>query len=403
MPKLRFKKTDLVAIQPPTDKPAVDYYDTEVSKLALRVTKGGTKSFYVIKRAGASIVWLKLGTFPEMTVEQARGEAIKALAEFVGGANPAAVKRALKVEPTFSEALLDFLDGKRKRDGTPIAPKTKRDYQDLVRLHFGPLANRKLSAIERQDVKAMHTKLTKAGKPGQADKCVALVSSLFAYTRDMERFNGANPAERVKKNPAVSRDRFIQAEELPLFFGALAEMPNTSMRDFFLLALLTGARRANVCAMQWADLDLQGGVWRLAMTKNGTPQNVTLSPEAIAVLEGRACTSAWVFPGEGRTGHIVEPKKAWAALLNSAGLENLRIHDLRRTLGSWQAKTGASLPIIGKSLNQKTHQATSIYARLDLDPVRHSVNAATTAMMQAAATKNLGGIDPGAIHVGAAV
>ena len=71
-------------------------------------------------------------------------------------------------------------------------------------------------------------------------------------------------------------------------------------------------------------------------------------------------------------------------LLNAAGIENLRIHDLRRTLGSWQARTGASLPIIGKSLNHKTHQATAIYARLDLDPVRRSVNTATTAMMQAA-------------------
>lgn len=387
MPKLRFKKTDLLAIQPPTDKPATDYYDTEVSKLVMRVTKGGTKSFYVVKRAGTAIVWLKLGTFPDMTVEQARGAAIKALAEFVGGTNPAAIKRALKAEPTFSETMTDFLEGKRKRDGTPIAPKTKRDYSDLVRLHFGPLAKRKLSAIERTDVKALHTKLTKAGKLGQADKCVALVSSVFMYMLDTEQYSGTNPAERVKKNPPMQRDRFIQPDELPRFFEALAGMPSPTMRDFFLMALLTGARRANVCSMRWADLDIQSGIWRIAMTKNGTPQNVTLSPEAVVVLEGRERSGEWVFPGDGATGHIVEPKKAWAALLKAAGLENLRVHDLRRTLGSWQARTGASLPIIGKSLNHKTHQATAIYARLDLDPVRQSVNTATSAMMEAAGLK----------------
>ena len=69
-------------------------------------------------------------------------------------------------------------------------------------------------------------------------------------------------------------------------------------------------------------------------------------------------------------------------------MTDLRIHDLRRTLGSWQAKTGASLAIIGKSLNHKTHQATAIYARLDLDPVRRSVNLATSAMLEAAGLKD---------------
>lgn len=385
--RFNFTKTVLIALPAAPAKQRATFYDTKVPKLALRTTAAGTKTFYVVKRVGASMVWVKLGTFPDMTVEQARDEAAKALGEFATGENPAAVKRALKVEPTFSDAMADFLEGKRKRDGTPIAPKTKRDYSDLVRLHFGPLAKRKLSAIERTDVKALHTKLTKAGKLGQADKCVALVSSVFMYMLDTEQYSGANPAERVKKNPPVQRDRFIQPDELPRFFEALAGMPSPTMRDFFLMALLTGARRANVCSMRWADLDLQSGVWRIAMTKNGTPQNVPLSPEAVVVLEGRERAGEWVFPGDGATGHIVEPKKAWAALLKAAGLENLRVHDLRRTLGSWQARTGASLPIIGKSLNHKTHQATAIYARLDLDPVRQSVNTATSAMMEAAGLK----------------
>jgi integrase len=150
--------------------------------------------------------------------------------------------------------------------------------------------------------------------------------------------------------------------------------------------------------------------------------------------------SPYVFPGSGKTGHLVEPKKAWDTvrtkatlrrlldlleagehitadarkrheeaivatpataerellkLATAAGIEaadynvaDLRIHDLRRTLGSWQAKTGASLAIIGKSLNHKTHQATQIYARLDLDPVRQSVNTATAAMLEAAGLKD---------------
>ena len=84
----------------------------------------------------------------------------------------------------------------------------------------------------------------------------------------------------------------------------------------------------------------------------------------------------------------MEPKKGWKRILERAGIEDLRIHDLRRTLGSWQAKTGASLAIIGKSLNHKNQSTTAIYARLDLDPVRNSVNTATSAMLAAAGLKD---------------
>ncbi len=151
--------------------------------------------------------------------------------------------------------------------------------------------------------------------------------------------------------------------------------------------------------------------------------------------------SVFVFPGTGKTGHLVEPKKGWKRifdrdeitqldiLIKNAGGEllpvakdseedkpkidslestltraralavnlgididnvripDLRIHDLRRTLGSWQAKTCASLAIIGKSLNHKNQSTTAIYARLDLDPVRAAVNTATTAMMEAGGLK----------------
>lgn len=379
----------LAGLTPPATGKRLTINDTKVPKLAVRMTHAGVRTFYVVKRAGASVAWIKLGVFPDMTIEQARKEAQKVLGEFAAGANPAAVKRAIRAEWTFSEAFDAFLTGKRKRDGTAISDKTRRDYSDLLRLHLDSIKSKKLSSIERGDVKAIHAKVTKKGAY-QADKAVALISAVFTYATDQEQFKGANPAARIQKNPAVARDRFIQADEMGKFFAALAEVPSDTMRDFFTLALLTGARRDNVCSMAWADVDLEGASWRIAKTKNGTPQNVTLSPEAVVILKTRkdaADSSPFVFPGRGKTGHLVEPKTAWARLLKAAGIEGLRVHDLRRTLGSWQARTGASLLVIGKSLNHKTHQATAIYARLDQDPVRQSVNTATAAMMEAAGVK----------------
>jgi len=435
MAKLRFTKTALLALAHPEAGKRLAVYDTEITKLALRITSAGTRTFYVVKRANASMAWVKLGTFPEMTVEQARAEAQKVLAEFAGGANPAAARRAIREEPTFAQALADMLTHKTKRDGTPITERTKKDYLDTARLHMGAIVNSKLSHITRSEVKAIHTKASK-NSARQADKAVAIVSSVFNYAADMEHFKGENPAARIKKNAVVTRDRFVQAAELPYLFAAIAE---SSLSDFFLLSLLTGARRSNVQAMAWRDLDLDARIWRIGMTKNGTPQNVTLSPEAVAALAARkstAGTSPFVFSGDGKTGHLVEPKKAWASILLRASLRrlldhlqltaeerqqagqqviiapaaaakryraiaaalkidpaiydmtDLRIHDLRRTLGSWQAKTGSSLVIIGKSLNHKSQQSTAIYARLDLDPVRQSVNTATQAMLEAAGAKD---------------
>ena len=89
---------------------------------------------------------------------------------------------------------------------------------------------------------------------------------------------------------------------------------------------------------------------------------------------------------------MADPKRGWARLPERSRLEDLRIHDLRRSLGSWQAMTGASLAIIGKSLNHKTVQATAVYARLNIDPVRQSVQAAVDAIFERASEKPSGDI-----------
>ena len=118
---------------------------------------------------------------------------------------------------------------------------------------------------------------------------------------------------------------------------------------------------------------------RIPETKSGEPVTLALPPAAMTILQTRKVDSSseWVFPGKGATEHLMEPKTAWKRIIARAGIKDLRIHDLRRTLGSWQAAAGSSLPIIGKSLGHKSLGATQIYARLNLDPVRASVNKAT--------------------------
>lgn len=396
--RFKLSKTAIEA-KPSPESGRATYYDTEVPKLAVRVTPAGTKTFYVVKRVGTEMVWLKLGVFPDMTVEKARAEANKALGEFSSGRNPAAIKRATKAELTFSEMFNEYKErhGKKKRSWNTDESNNKN--------HLQSIANKKLSAITKADVSRILSNLEKAGKAGATINNVrALVSSVYGRAIEWGYANH-NPIEGIKTRPKVKRDRFLQSDELPKFFESLGAEPNETLRDYIMLALLTGIRRTNLLEMQWRHINLIEGIWRVPRTKNDEPQNVTLSPEAVNLLTTRKASASdaaiYVFPGDGDTGHIVEPKKAVIRVMNRAGIpygrkvENgVTLHDLRRTLGSWQAKTGASLAIIGKSLNHKSHQSTQIYARLDLDPVRQSINTATSAMMEAGGVKEKAEVVP---------
>jgi len=393
--KISFNKAAIDGLPLPEQGKRATYLDPKTNGLQLRVTHTGVKTFSLYRRVKAGgVERVTLGRYPDMTVEQARREATRLNALLVQGINPNTDSRALKTETTLQQLFEDFLMHRRNRRGAYLADKTKRSYQYDFDLYLSKWGKRKLSQFKDTDFGKLHTQIGK-DYPTTANRIVALASSLFSYALERKLFKGINPAMGIKKFPENKRDRFIQSDELPAFFKALADEPNEALRDFFLLALLTGARRSNVMAMQWQHINLSRAEWRIPTTKNGEPQTVTLTVEAVEILKARqGISDTWVFPGIGKSGHLEEPKKGWKRVLERAGIVDLRIHDLRRTLGSWQAKTGASLSIVGKSLNHKSPSTTAIYARLDLDPVRESVGRATGAMLSAAGLKESASIIP---------
>ena len=95
-------------------------------------------------------------------------------------------------------------------------------------------------------------------------------------------------------------------------------------------------------------------------------------------------TSVWVFPGSGESGHLVEPKTVWRRVVKRSGITDLRMHDLRRTLGSYMAMTNQSLHIIGRALGHRSATSTQVYARLANDPVRQGMEKAQREMLTAA-------------------
>jgi integrase len=244
---------------------------------------------------------------------------------------------------------------------------------------------RKASTISKQEIQILHERVRDENGLYQANRLLERISSIF--NRAIEwGWHGTNPAEGIRKFREKSRDRFLQPDELPRFFAALEAEDNQTARDYIMLSLLTGARKSNVLAMRWDEIQFERAEWRIPETKNGDPLTVPLSLQAIEILDRRrlGTNSEWVFSVDNsKSGHFTDPKRAWQRVLARAGIKDLRIHDLRRSLGSWQASTGASGFVIGKSLGHKSQQATQIYARLNLDPVRESIERATKAMMSA--------------------
>lgn len=382
--KFTFTKTDIDKLPVPDKGGRHFYHDKKIPGLQLRVT--GAKTFFVNRRVkSGTSERITLGRYPDMTIEQARRKALEVLHDIADGKNPAELKRGQKAEITFSDLFAEYLE----RHSKPSKKTWDEDLSKYRTYLVKPLGTKKLSVIDRRDIANIHSAITKAGHGTTANRVLALLSSVFSWSISVGLCEH-NPATGIKRNREKSRDRFLQGDELPRFFQALSEEPNETIRDYVLLSLLTGARRSNVLSIKWADINFDRAEWRIEETKNGTPQTVALSPEAIEILANRKPPepTVFVFPGIGKHGHLIEPKKGWDRILKRAGIDDLRIHDLRRTLGSWQAKTGASLAIIGKSLNHKNQNTTAIYARLDLDPVRDSINTATSAMLAAGGLKD---------------
>jgi len=382
--KVNFTKAKIEGLPLPA-KGWTYHYDLKVQGLGIGVGSTGKKSFILYRKINGIPERITLGRYPDLTIEQARGKASEINSAIAKGANPARIKRGERAELTFNDLFEEYLE-RHSKPNKKTWDEDKAKYDNNL---AKPLGKKRLSTIDRASIAAIHSAITKEGYPAKANRIKTLISSIFGWGISAGLCQ-ANPALGIRLNREYSRDRFIQRDEFPRFFQALADEQNDAMKDYFLLSLLTGARRSNVLAMQWKDVNLKSGEWYIKETKNRTPQTVTLSPEALTVLRNRKPSepTTFVFPGKGSTGHLIEPKKGWKRILERAGIDDLRIHDLRRTLGSWQAKTGASLSIIGKSLNHKNPSTTAIYARLDLDPVRESVNTATSAMMAAAGLKN---------------
>lgn len=384
--RINFTKAAIEALKPPASGRTY-VYDVKTPGLAICVTKAGTKTFYLYRKVDGKPERIRIAPWPDLTIEQARKHAERHNGAIADGKNPNDIRRATRGAPTLREVFDEYVElPTRTKAKRPKSPKTIKDYRLQFDGYLSELADRQLSKISRSDIEKLHNHLATDSGYYAANRVLSLVKALYNTAIELGYYD-ANPAARLRAFEEESRERFLQADEFPRFWQALEAEPSVKVRDFFKICLFVGQRRSNTQSMRWEDLNLERGIWTIPKTKTGKHE-VPLTVEALEILKRRRSEAAedavYVFPGRHGSGHLTDPMRQWGDILERAGIEDLRIHDLRRSLGSWQAITGASLPVIGKSLGHTRPETTAIYGRLSDDPVRSAMGTATAAMMAAA-------------------
>ncbi len=370
MPRINLTKKLIDSTPHPADG-QIFLRDSQVAGLALRLSKA-SKSFIMEKRIDGQMFRWTLGHYGSLTLDEARKKAQEENVKIVKGENPARDRKEKLHAPTFGELKDLYLKNQRPRK------KSIRHDESMLKNHLSHWHNRKLSTIKRVDVVTLHNHIGETARYA-ANRTVALVRRMFNLAKLWGVYIGENPAQGIELFSEEKRDRFVQPVEMPKLWEAMKAEPNEYIQKAFLLSLFTGARRGEILAMEWDHLTLHGSepVWRIPTTKAGRAHTITLAPPVVTLLESipRLNCSPYVFPSHRGSGHLVNVSKAWKRIRNRAGLQDVRIHDLRRTVGSMLKAAGEDLTLIGKVLNHTQLETTAIYARLNLDPVRKALDA----------------------------
>lgn len=334
----------------------------------LRVYPSGKKSFVISFRQRGRKHLKCIGMYGRLTLDEARREGKKQIAAIVSGNDVLAARNA--------KTIRDLCAYYQENFSTPQLKKSWREEKRLIDRHILPeWGALKVKEITYYDVLSFHKRL------GQksiytANRVHSLLSAMFECARRHEGFLGMmaqNPALGVKHFPEVKRDRWLRQEEAPRLKAAIDEEPNVYIRTALWLYLLTGLRKSELLRARWPDFDPIRKVLVLPDTKSGKPRIVPLTDPAIALIQAlpRVADNPHIFVGHIRGKHLVGIYKPWFAVRKRAELPDLRLHDLRRTVGSWLAQTGSSLHVISHVLgHSNTATTAAVYARLGQEHVR---------------------------------
>ena len=363
MPRLTKRVIEAAEIQ------AAEHFiwDDSLPGFGVRVLPSGRKGYIVQYRAGRRSRRMSLGPSTVLTCEQARTRAITIIAAARGGDDPAARRDADRRTATVKE-LADRFD--KEHVSLRIKESTAKGYRRLLQLTILPaLGRHRVTEVTRADIAKLHHDLRHI--PYEANRCLEVISKMFSLAEMWGlRPDGSNPRKHIKKYAEEKRERFLSPVELKRVGEVLREMESEGIELPSAIAatrllILTGCRLNEIMTLQWEHVDLPGKALRLPDSKTGA-KVVHLGQSAIDVLEKITLveTNPWVIVGTLPGARLTDLQPFWQQVRARAGLNDVRIHDLRHTFASTAVASGQGLPMIGKLLGHTQVQTTARYAHL---------------------------------------
>ena len=344
------------------------YWDGELTGFGLRVRRSGRKSYVVQTRIAGKLCWFTIGPHGPLNPDQARARALEILASAKKGIDPRDADARREAEPSMADLGRRFLE-----EYVPVhcKPSTREEYSRSVRLFVDPVIGElRVPEVQRKDIAALHHGLR--DKPYQANRTLGVLSKMFSLAEVWGwRPDGSNPCRHVKRYKEHKRERFLSPEETERLGQVLRdveeEMPSAVAA--FRLLLLTGCRMSEIRDLRWEYV--KDDCIELPDAKTGG-RVVPLGPEARAVLSAipRDEDNPWVIAGRLPDSHLTDLQRPWRRIRKQAGLEGVRIHDLRHSFASRALALGESLTMIGKLLGHTQVQTTARYAHLARDSIQ---------------------------------
>jgi integrase len=386
------------ALSPP-DKGVKEIWDDHCRGLCLlvRATGKATWTFRYRPREGGARRRVRLGEYPSVGLAEARRRADKQRGKVADGADPQGETNAKRRAPTLSVLIDRYLEA--------VAPHKKAAtlalYRAYLRNMIEPaLGSRRAVSITRTEVAELHRNLGSA-TPVSANRALVSLSGVFTYAGKAGLVpEGFNPARGIDKFKEEGRERYLSTDELARLGTALRTAETAGLAwpeenapsskherkpenrktkltahvvGAFHLLLFTGCRLREILNLRWSEIDFERGLLLLPDSKTGR-KAVVLNAPALQVLATLPRIGDFVILGDDPKKPRADLKKPWDLIRHNAGLEDVRVHDLRHTHASIGAGAGLGLPIMGRLLGHKHSDTTAKYAHLDNDPLRRASN-----------------------------
>jgi integrase len=355
-------------------------YDSDLKGFGIRVTAAGAKAFVLNYRAGGRERRYTIGSYPDpWSVAAAREKAEALKKEINGGRDPLRERCEERAAPTVADLaerfIAEYLPRKAKQSRREDAVMLRND----ILPEIGAL---RVSDVTRADIRGIHRKVSQRA-PIRANRVLSVASKAFNFAIHDLEWRDDNPCVGVRRNPENRRARYLSQAEIVALGKALAAEADEVGANAVRMLMLTGARRGEVINATWGQFDLEAGVWtrHSAHAKQRREHRVPVSAPALQLLAEMKRKAPkgveWVFPGRGPAKPFYGIQKVWERVRRGAGLDDVRLHDIRHTYASIMVSAGVSLPMLGALLGHADPGATARYAHLydahlTYDPLREA-------------------------------